>query len=363
MGSDHTSRIGTLAWKNWGTAMTIKPNTVILHSSCDDVIPLADSHELIAHSGLPPDALIEIGIDHRLADPEPLKTMLMACEQLVHHGREQSKCPIHWESTLEIDTGNRRRESMSEPTDEPMELLLSFFEGVAQKGPGSKASTLGALSMLDDLPPKPRIVDFGCGSGAASLVLANARDCVVTAVDIHQVFLDELRIRADRGGVADRIHAVQADMADPPLPDQSFDLIWCEAAIYNVGFQSGLQRWRRLLSAGGCFAVSEVCWLTSSPPQKAVDFWQTEYPAITSIDQYLAMVRAAGYQPVGHFVMPAKDWQNYYDPLEKHLATFRSQHPTNNAAQSLCDSVQREIDLWKECGDSYGYVFYLGKVN
>ena len=67
------------AWKNWGTATTVKPNTFILHSRKDDVIPFADSEELVANSGLPPETLIEVGNDHRLADPEPLEAMLDAC--------------------------------------------------------------------------------------------------------------------------------------------------------------------------------------------------------------------------------------------------------------------------------------------
>ena len=65
------------AWKNYGTANTVKPGTVILHSRADDVIPFADSEELARNSGA---ALIEVGNDHRLADPEPLAAMLGACE-------------------------------------------------------------------------------------------------------------------------------------------------------------------------------------------------------------------------------------------------------------------------------------------
>ena len=67
------------AWKKWGSARTVKPGTVILHSRADDVIPFADSEELVRNSGLPASALIEVGKDHRLADPEPLETMLRAC--------------------------------------------------------------------------------------------------------------------------------------------------------------------------------------------------------------------------------------------------------------------------------------------
>jgi len=70
------------AWKNWGTAKIIKSNSVILHSRKDDVIPFADSEELVANSGLPLETLIEVGSDHRLADEESLSVMLWACNLL-----------------------------------------------------------------------------------------------------------------------------------------------------------------------------------------------------------------------------------------------------------------------------------------
>jgi alpha/beta superfamily hydrolase len=65
------------AWKKYGSMTTVKPDTVILHSRADDVVPFADSEELAANSGA---ELIEVGTDHRLADPEPLAAMLRACE-------------------------------------------------------------------------------------------------------------------------------------------------------------------------------------------------------------------------------------------------------------------------------------------
>jgi len=69
------------AWRKYGTARTVKPGTVILHSRADDVVPFVDSEELVKNSGLPTSALIEVGNDHRLADPEPLEAMLRACER------------------------------------------------------------------------------------------------------------------------------------------------------------------------------------------------------------------------------------------------------------------------------------------
>jgi alpha-beta hydrolase superfamily lysophospholipase len=69
------------AWRRHGTATTVKPGTVVLHSRADDVVPFADSEELVRASGLPPAALVEVGRDHRLADPEPLAAMLAASER------------------------------------------------------------------------------------------------------------------------------------------------------------------------------------------------------------------------------------------------------------------------------------------
>lgn len=53
-------------YRNWGKATTLKSNAIILHSRHDDVIPFADSEAVVASSGLSPDALIEVGPDHRL---------------------------------------------------------------------------------------------------------------------------------------------------------------------------------------------------------------------------------------------------------------------------------------------------------
>jgi hypothetical protein len=85
------------AWRKWGTVRTVKLGTVILHSLTRHVVPFADSEELVRNSGLPATALVEVGDDHRLADPEPLRRMpeRSAC-RAVAPGRpsaEQSSWP------------------------------------------------------------------------------------------------------------------------------------------------------------------------------------------------------------------------------------------------------------------------------
>jgi hypothetical protein len=70
-------------WKRWGTVRHTKPNTLILHSRVDNVIPFDDSKELARLSRLPPEMLIEVGTDHRLADPGPLDAMNIAVNEVV----------------------------------------------------------------------------------------------------------------------------------------------------------------------------------------------------------------------------------------------------------------------------------------
>ena len=70
------------AWKRWGTAITVKPGTIILHSEADEAVPFLDSVELVRNSSLPESTLIVVGTEHRLADPESLEKTVEACEQI-----------------------------------------------------------------------------------------------------------------------------------------------------------------------------------------------------------------------------------------------------------------------------------------
>ena len=66
------------AWKRWGKASTVKLGTQILHSREDEVIPFAETLELLRNSGLDESALIVTGENHRLVDPASLAAMSAA---------------------------------------------------------------------------------------------------------------------------------------------------------------------------------------------------------------------------------------------------------------------------------------------
>lgn len=76
------------AWKRWGRARAVPAGTVILHSPVDEVVPYADSQELLRNSGLPESALISVGTEHRLADPASLRVILAAVERFAETASE-----------------------------------------------------------------------------------------------------------------------------------------------------------------------------------------------------------------------------------------------------------------------------------
>lgn len=73
------------SWKYNGTQPQILSPVLILHSPHDDVVPFADSQELLAASHLPPECLIAVGHDHRLGDSESLAVLDWACRTLGNH--------------------------------------------------------------------------------------------------------------------------------------------------------------------------------------------------------------------------------------------------------------------------------------
>jgi hypothetical protein len=63
---------------------------------------------------------------------------------------------------------------------------------------------------------------------------------------------------------------------------------------------------------------------------------------------------------VDHFAIPTSAWwDDYYRPLEPHIATFRAHHREEPDAQALADQVQREIDIWHKYSTFYHYEFFV----
>jgi SAM-dependent methyltransferase len=252
----------------------------------------------------------------------------------------------------------RMLERMSEHS-----LIIDLHRGNRRLGPGSDVQTRRAIEMAGlTADAHLSVADLGCGTGASALLLARCLGARVTAVDSSAELLDELRERASREGLEASLRPVVADIADLPLKDAEFDLIWSEAAIYNVGFAQGVRAWRRFLKPGGVVAVSDLVWTTATRPPEIDAHWSSAYPTIGTASDRIATLERSGYQPVGHFLLPHACWhENYYTPLRDSFAAFLDRHARSPEAQALVDAEEHEAQLHERFGDRYGYAFFIAR--
>lgn len=123
----------------------------------------------------------------------------------------------------------------------------------------------------------------------------------VTGLDPDVGALRALLDRASRRGVARRVAACAGTADRIPFTDESFDVVWCEGALFALGFRASLRAWRRLLKSGGVLAAHDEA---GDPQEK------------------LRLADAEGYAVLGWFLVDEQEWwRAYLEPARRLPAT------------------------------------------
>ena len=241
-------------------------------------------------------------------------------------------------------------------------LICEYFASIERQGPGSPEITLKALGFIDNLTEKSRIADLGCGTGGQTMTLAQNAPGQITGLDLFPYFIDLFNRNARQLNLQDRVKGVVGSMDDLPFQKEELDLIWSEGAIYNIGFERGLNEWKPFLKKGGYIAVSEASWFTDERPAEINDFWIEAYPEIDTIPNKVGQMQKAGYIPVATFVLPENCWTEHFYALQAEAQEkFLKKYAGNKTAEKLILYQRHETELYYKYKDFYGYVFYIGK--
>jgi SAM-dependent methyltransferase len=251
---------------------------------------------------------------------------------------------------------------MNQPGPRFREIFFEVYENLPRQGPGNRACAARALGLCRELRQCPAVLDLGCGVGGQTLQLAELTSGSIVAIDSHAPSIERLKAAVAERGLSQRVSAVVGDMARPGLPPGSFDLIWSEGALYNIGLRAALRVCHGLLRPGGHLAFTDAVWRRENPPAEVKAGFELDYPTMGRVDDDVAAIRECGFELVGHFTLPDEAWwDDFYAPMEARITELRGKYAGDAEASAVLDRLAEEPEMHRRHSDFYAYEFFVAR--
>jgi SAM-dependent methyltransferase len=249
---------------------------------------------------------------------------------------------------------------MSEPNPRFWEVFFEVYEPLPRQGPGNRACAEKALGLCRDLPHRPSVLDLGCGVGGQTVHLAELTHGSIVAIDCHAPSIERLQAMVAERRLGARVWPVVGDMAHTALPSGTFDLIWSEGALYNIGIDKALQLCHGLLRTGGYLAFTDAVWRKENPPPEVKESFDRDYPTMGKVPDVLAAIAGARFSLVGHFTLPDEAWwDDFYTPMEKRIEELRCKYAGDGEALDVLDQLAQEPEMHRQHSAYYAYEFFV----
>ena len=114
-----------------------------------------------------------------------------------------------------------------------------------------------AARLTGGLPDGAEVLDVAPGPGYFAIEVARPGRLLVTGLDISRTFVAIARENAREAGV--HVEFRQGDVAAMPFPDDSYELVVCQAAFKNFSLpQTALSEMHRVLRPGGMAVIQDM---------------------------------------------------------------------------------------------------------
>jgi ubiquinone/menaquinone biosynthesis C-methylase UbiE len=141
---------------------------------------------------------------------------------------------------------------------EPVALIAQVLEAMRTE-PAFRSARWDMLSALE-LQPGARVLDAGCGTGAAlpDLLELAGQTVQVDGIDPTEAFIRLARERASQLGST--AHYELGDIRALPYPDRTFDASFCDKVLLHVGpADAAIAELVRVTRPGGRIGAVEWC--------------------------------------------------------------------------------------------------------
>lgn len=242
------------------------------------------------------------------------------------------------------------------------DFLCETHAGLKRQGPGSSEMTLKALSFIENLDKNSQVADLGCGTGGQTMLLAQNIQGNIVGLDFMPDFINAFNNDAEKQSLSDRVKGITGSMDNLPFEQRSFDLIWSEGAIDNIGFKNGLEYWNIFLKTGGYIAVTCPSWFTEIQPDEVKKFWNDAGSELDTIAHNVDIMQKSGYSFCAAFALPENCWtDNYYIPRTIAETEMLKKYTGNKSVEEFIARNKAEVSLYEKYKEYYGYAFYIGK--
>ncbi|MDO3376650.1 class I SAM-dependent methyltransferase [Geoalkalibacter halelectricus] len=251
---------------------------------------------------------------------------------------------------------------MNDPGPRFWEIFFEVYESLPRQGPGNRDCAAKALRLCVDLPSAPKILDLGCGVGGQTLQLAEMTPGSILAIDSHAPSIERLMARLAEHDLSRRVQAQVGDMAHLTLSPQSFDLIWSEGALYNIGIAHALRVCHGLLRPGGYLAFTDAVWRRDDPPPEIKASFDLDYPTMGTAADVVMAIQQGGFELVGRFTLPDEAWwDDFYSPMELRISELRGKYGKDVEALAILDQIALEPEMHRKYSDFYAYEFFVAR--